>query len=196
MPSIRNFEPDFRWSNPDGTLTERAKGFLRSLFDYIGAGAGVIPGGSIGIPNNTTTFYRGDGSFAVPAYPVGANPSGSVGLTTVNGSASTFLRSDGAPAINLAITPSWTGAHAFGAGITGTTLAFTGAVSGDSLTATNGFGCNGQSAQTAVSIGAAVVGTAATNITPYGYATQAQADDIVTRLNTIRAALVSNGILA
>lgn len=43
----------------------------------------------------------------------GANPTASVGLTAVNGSASTFLRSDGAPALDVSIAPTWTGAHTF-----------------------------------------------------------------------------------
>jgi len=43
----------------------------------------------------------------------GANPTGTVGLSAVNGSATTFLRSDGAPALSVAITPTWTGAHTF-----------------------------------------------------------------------------------
>lgn len=45
--------------------------------------------------------------------PAAANPSGSVGLAAVNGAASTFMRSDGAPALDQAIAPSWTGAHDF-----------------------------------------------------------------------------------
>lgn len=43
----------------------------------------------------------------------GANPTASVGLSAVNGVASTFLRSDGAPALSQAITPTWTGTHTF-----------------------------------------------------------------------------------
>lgn len=43
----------------------------------------------------------------------GANPSASAGLTAVNGSALTFMRSDGAPAISQSITPTWTGRHIF-----------------------------------------------------------------------------------
>lgn len=43
----------------------------------------------------------------------GANPTASVGLTAVNGSATTFLRSDGAPALSQAIVPTWTGVHTF-----------------------------------------------------------------------------------
>lgn len=41
----------------------------------------------------------------------------------------------------------------------------------------------------------AVVTTAATNITPYGYATQAQADALVTLVNELRAAMVEKGLI-
>lgn len=43
----------------------------------------------------------------------GANPSATIGLTANNGSATTFLRSDGSPALSQAITPTWTGLHKF-----------------------------------------------------------------------------------
>jgi hypothetical protein len=43
--------------------------------------------------------------------PVGANPSGSVALAAVNGSAMSFLRSDSAPPLSQAIAPIWTGLH-------------------------------------------------------------------------------------
>lgn len=43
----------------------------------------------------------------------GANPTASVGLTAVNGSAVTFLRSDGAPALDQTIAPTMTGVWAF-----------------------------------------------------------------------------------
>lgn len=43
----------------------------------------------------------------------GANPTASVGLSTVNGVATTFLRSDGAPALDVSIAPTWTGTHTF-----------------------------------------------------------------------------------
>lgn len=42
-----------------------------------------------------------------------ANPSAKVGLSPVNGSANTAMRSDGAPPIDLTISPSWTGTHTF-----------------------------------------------------------------------------------
>ena len=44
---------------------------------------------------------------------VGANPSGTVGLSTVNGSATTFMRSDAAPALSQAIAPTMTGDWTF-----------------------------------------------------------------------------------
>lgn len=40
-----------------------------------------------------------------------ANPTGTVGLSAVNGSAATFMRSDAAPPLSQAIAPTWTGAH-------------------------------------------------------------------------------------
>jgi hypothetical protein len=43
-----------------------------------------------------------------------ANPSASVGLSAVNGSATTFMRSDGAPALSQSIAPTWTAQHIFG----------------------------------------------------------------------------------
>ena len=201
MSGFRNFEPGQRWAQDDGTLTERAKGWTRSVFDYIGATQGVIPITSIGGDGTTiTTFYRADGTFAVPDYPVGADPTATVGLTATNGTSEDFMRADAAPALNVGIVPTWTGVHTFTAatafaGITATTAGLTSLTTTTTATVGTGFGCNGKTAQTAAAVGAAVVATAATNVVPYGYATQAQADDIVTRLNTIRAALISNGIL-
>ena len=50
---------------------------------------------------------------AVPTGASGANPTATIGLSAVNGSASTFLRSDGAPPLSQSITPTWTGLHKF-----------------------------------------------------------------------------------
>lgn len=47
----------------------------------------------------------------------GANPAASVGLSAVNGSAGTFMRSDGAPAISQTIVPTWSGKHTFSGGV-------------------------------------------------------------------------------
>ena len=61
-------------------------------------------------------YSAGGGTFSWSAGSAsGANPSASVGLTAVNGSAATFLRSDGAPALSVSIVPTWTGIHTFNA---------------------------------------------------------------------------------
>lgn len=49
----------------------------------------------------------------VSAGASGANPTATIGLSAVNGSAGTFMRSDGAPALSQAIAPTWTAQHTF-----------------------------------------------------------------------------------
>lgn len=81
-------------------------------------------------------------------------------------------------------------------------LAATGSINGNSVGAVTSvvaggaFGCNGQPAQTSVAAGALVSTTGATSTTPFGYTTAAQANDIVTKINTILTALKANGILS
>lgn len=56
-----------------------------------------------------------------PAIPAVANPTGSTGLAIVNGSATTFMRSDASPSLSQSITPTWTALHTFninGLGVT------------------------------------------------------------------------------
>lgn len=66
------------------------------------------------LTNTTSVTFPTSGTLATTTQlPVGANPTASVGLTAVNGSAVTFLRSDGAPALSQAIAPTWTGIHTF-----------------------------------------------------------------------------------
>lgn len=73
---------------------------------------------------------------------VGANPSASVGLAAVNGAAATFMRSDAAPALSVAIVPTWTGIHTFGAAYRGTRTALaTGANQALDLALGNCFYC-------------------------------------------------------
>lgn len=50
-----------------------------------------------------------------------ANPTGTIGLTAVNGSAATAMRSDGAPALSQAIEPTWSAEHVFSTSSSGTT---------------------------------------------------------------------------
>lgn len=72
----------------------------------------------------------GDGTLSVDtnsyalasSVPSGANPTATIGLSAVNGSATSFLRSDGAPALSQAIAPTWTGLHTFNPGTTAQTV--------------------------------------------------------------------------
>ena len=76
--------------------------------------------GDVATPGNT--YYYGTNASGTKGWYTlpsgggsGANPTASVGLTAVNGSATTFLRSDGAPALAQTIVPTWTGLHTFNA---------------------------------------------------------------------------------
>lgn len=62
---------------------------------------------------NSTTFWAGNGIWATPAGSAGANPTSQIGLTAVNGSATTYMRSDAAPALNQGISPTMTGMWIF-----------------------------------------------------------------------------------
>ncbi len=100
---------DFRFSiSAADQLTLTATGITAAKQILIGAATGGFQGnGTI----NATAVYD-DGVLLANA--AGANPSASVGLTAVDGAASTFMRSDGAPALSVAIVPTWTGVHTFG----------------------------------------------------------------------------------
>lgn len=64
-----------------------------------------VDGEYLGISGGVPTWL------ALPSAPTGANPSSLIGTSAINGSASTFMRSDAAPAIDQAISPNWTGQH-------------------------------------------------------------------------------------
>lgn len=100
----------------------------------VGAGAFTLNAHTLSLTANASVSGTNTGDQAIP---VGANPSQGVGLSVVNGSAGTWMRSDGAPALSQAIVPTWTGLHTF-ASTSGTvfnapaagtaTVVFTGAV--------------------------------------------------------------------
>jgi len=72
---------------------------------------------------NTSTnflYYKTSGAWSAGTSLVGpagsgapGNPTVKVGLTAVNGTTTTYIRSDGAPALDVSIAPTWTGAHTF-----------------------------------------------------------------------------------
>lgn len=88
-----------------------------STFATVFGDGGVVLGGAtggdqgLGTLNMVGCFVNGVACSTGGA--AGANPTGTVGLTAVNGSAGTFMRSDAAPPLSQSITPTWTGVHTF-----------------------------------------------------------------------------------
>ncbi len=109
--------PGLTWAaEPTSGLYRNAAGDFRysiSAADvWRWTATGMVAGAATGGPQgagtiNATAFYD-DG-----VQITGANPTGTIGLTAVNGTAVTYMRSDGAPALSQAIVPTWTGVHTF-----------------------------------------------------------------------------------
>ena len=98
-----------QWANDSGFLTAaitKLADLTDSIINLLGTGGITVStsSGSISLGWNNSPGYTSS---------TGANPSASIGLAATNGSASTFLRSDGAPALSQSITPTWTGIHLF-----------------------------------------------------------------------------------
>jgi hypothetical protein len=77
----------------------------------VGNGSGTVTRLGIGTAGQILTVAGGTATWAAGTGATFANPSASVGLTAVNGAATTAMRSDGAPALSVAIEPNWTGFH-------------------------------------------------------------------------------------
>jgi len=113
-----------------------------SLFSSGGAALGSTTDPGAGVLNVSTglqvagaatsgNYLRGNGtnfvssaiqSSDLPGSLSGfANPTASVGLTAVNGTATTAMRSDAAPALDQTISPTWTGTHTLQKNAIGTT---------------------------------------------------------------------------
>ena len=141
-------------------------------------------GGNVGIGMDNSSFalavagsstaaaYCISGANCITAWPAGssgANPTGQVGTSAVNGSATTFMRSDGAPAINTAATFSFSalGNTTSTANISAATLNVTGgAQTGSSITAPTKIGA---CASTTVTITGATSSTGAVFVSPLTY---------------------------
>jgi hypothetical protein len=65
------------------------------------------------IDSTSIAWTYGDVGGTLSAATINANPSATIGLTAVNGTAATPMRSDAAPALSQAIAPIWTGNHTF-----------------------------------------------------------------------------------
>lgn len=117
-------------------------------YTFTGTGA-LTTGGDIELGNaSDTTLHRvSAGVVSIEGNNIittanAANPTALVGVTAVNGSATTFMRSDGAPAIDLALAPTWTGMHTFtktaGAASNSYPILLSSALPGIGLTETDG----------------------------------------------------------
>lgn len=101
------------WQNSGGTT-------LMSLFGDGGLVMSSATGGDKGVGSINATALYINGVSVTPN--TGANPTGTIGLAAVNGVLTTFMRSDGAPALSQAIAPTWTGLHTFSAAAGTTTI--------------------------------------------------------------------------
>ena len=84
-----------------------------NIFGDGGIQLGAATGGDLGLGTLNATGLFVNNVAVSTTTSTGANPTASVGLSAVNGVATTFLRSDAAPALSQAIAPTWTGIHIF-----------------------------------------------------------------------------------
>jgi hypothetical protein len=98
-----------------GTLAIAAAGVNEGKIGggmILGAPTGGVKG--VGTLNATGLYINGTAVVAgTGAGLTSANPSAVIGLSAVNGTATTFMTSDSAPALSQAIAPTWTALHTF-----------------------------------------------------------------------------------
>ena len=104
----------FGWLAADNNAWAASRGALQ-FFDGT-ANTYVLAALASSTPaNGYIPTWQTGGTIIWTAPPSGttANPSATIGLTAVNGVASTLMASDSAPALSQAIAPTWTGVHIF-----------------------------------------------------------------------------------
>lgn len=130
----------------NGTLDITLKTQAANLvFAGPGTGAAAQPTFRGLVLADIPTGYAYGNLSGAPSIPVGANPTAKVALAAVNGSAATFMRSDGAPALDVTISPTWTGNHVFNpasGNAIGVTTSATGNGAAVSATNATGYGVN------------------------------------------------------
>lgn len=87
---------------------------LNKMIDAVNLAFSQTAGSSsIGQANGIASLDAGAKVPTAQIPALGANPSVTIGLTAKNGTATTYIRSDGAPAIDQSIAPTWTARHIF-----------------------------------------------------------------------------------
>lgn len=133
-----NSPSTFTLNGTTGVITETlASQAANSVFRTTTAGTpsfGTLD--STHVPALHSEGYYNTKYAAVGSGSSGANPTASIGLTAVNGSASTFMRSDAAPALSQSISPTWTGLHTFNRSASASSGIAYGGIFNPSLTAT------------------------------------------------------------
>jgi hypothetical protein len=92
-------------ANPSGTMTV---GTTAIPFTQLNSATSVSAGTGISIAGNVIT---NTGVISL------ATPTGTIGTNAVAGTSTSAMRADGAPALSLAIAPTWTQPHTFGGGV-------------------------------------------------------------------------------
>jgi hypothetical protein len=104
--------------------TGSTNGFLTSA-DWLGFDGkqNALNGTGLVRMTGTTVAYDNNNYALASNIPTAANPTATLGLTAINGTATTFMRSDAAPALNVGIAPTWTGLHTYSRSLSGTEIA-------------------------------------------------------------------------
>jgi hypothetical protein len=109
LPSLYNDRTDPASDSVLGTLTGGSMP-VRGIKDT--STDGSVTFSTIANAHTVYTNFHAAGSGGTPA-----NPTGTVGLSAVNGSLASYMRSDAAPPLSQAITPTWSNLHIFGGGL-------------------------------------------------------------------------------
>lgn len=93
-----------------------------------------------------------------------ANPTAKVGITAVNGSAATFMRSDAAPPLDVTVNVTWTGSHAFQATVSPISIGGISYTGGLTFPVSNTSTVDGDTCRITVGAGATSLAIFSTNI--------------------------------
>ena len=98
----------------DTAFLVNKQGGATAFFEILGTGSVIVGsptggGQGVGTINAAGLYVNG----VAVSNATSHNPTATIGLAAVNGTAATFMTSDSAPPLSQAIVPTWTGAHTF-----------------------------------------------------------------------------------